>query len=58
MIELITDDIKLLYKSYLLKCLLNDIDTKIDEPPVSYKVFKKQLKTYYRNGKINEKDSK
>ena len=44
MIELKKENIRLLYKAYLLKCLSNNIDEKIDNPPVSYKVFKKQLK--------------
>lgn len=34
----------ILYKSYLISCLACDIDQKIDNFPVSYKVFKKQLK--------------
>ena len=34
----------ILYKSYLIGCLVWDIDQKIDNPPISYKVFKKQLK--------------
>ena len=49
MIELKKENIRLLYKAYLLKCLSNNIDEKIDNPPVSYKVFKKQLKKGQKN---------
>jgi len=42
-IELKKENLRLLYKSYLLKCLSNNIDEKIDNPPVSYKVFKKAI---------------
>lgn len=55
MIELKGSNIRLLYKSYLLKCLSNNIDEKIDNPPVSYKVFKKQLKKRLKNGMIKKK---
>ena len=44
MIKLKKENTLLLYKVYLLKCLSNNIDEKIDNPPVSYKVFKKELK--------------
>ena len=44
MIELKEENIRLLYKAYLLKCLSNNIDEKIDNSPVAYKAFKKQLK--------------
>jgi len=54
-IELKGSNIRLLYKSYLLKCLSNNIDEKIDNPPVSYKVFKKQLKKRLKNGMIKKK---
>lgn len=53
-IELKDKNIRLLYKAYLLKCLSNNIDEKIDNPPVSYKVFKKQLKKEQKNGIINK----
>lgn len=49
MIELKKKNIRLLYKAYLLKCLSNNIDEKIDNPPVSYKIFKKQLKKAQKN---------
>ena len=53
MTELKEDHIRLLYKTYLLKCLSNNIDVKIDNPPISYKVFKKQLKKEQKNDLIN-----
>ena len=55
MIEMKKENLRLLYKSYLLKCLSNNIDEKIDNPPVSYKVFKKQLKKRQKNGIIKKK---
>ena len=54
MIELKEKNIRLLYKAYLLKCLSNNIDEKIDNPPVSYKIFKKQLKKAQKNGIISK----
>lgn len=44
------ENVRLQYNAYLLKCLSNSIDEKIDNPPVSYKVFKKQLKSDRKNG--------
>ena len=35
--------IKKLYRLYLIECLFQDIDTKIDNPPESYFIFKKRL---------------
>lgn len=54
MIKLKKENIRLLYKSYLLRCLTNNIDEKIDNPPISYKVFKKQLKKGQKNDIIKK----
>ena len=43
-----------LYKAYLIRCLSNEIDKKIDNPPISYKVFKKELKKMQKDGIINK----
>ena len=54
MIRLKNKNIQLLYKVYLLKCLSNNIDEKIDNPPVSYKVFKNLLKKEQKNDMLNK----
>ena len=54
MMELKEETIRLLYKADLLKSLSNNIDEKIDNPPVSYKVFKKQLKKEQKNDILNK----
>ena len=43
-----------LYKGYLIRCLSHEIDKKIDNPPVSYKVFKKELKKAQKDGIIDK----
>lgn len=48
------NDSIILYKAYLIKCLSNDIDEKIDNPPVSYKNFKKLLKKSRKDGIIKK----
>ena len=50
MIKMKEENIRLLYKVYLLECLSNDWDEKIDNPPVSYNVFKMQLKKEQKRG--------
>ena len=37
-------NIKILYKMYLLECLFQDFDEKIDNPPMDYQLFIKMLK--------------
>lgn len=44
----------IIYRGYLIRCLSYEIDNKIDNPPVSYKVFKKELKKMKKDGIINK----
>lgn len=46
---------KLLYKVHILECLSQNIDDKIDNPPMSYNQFSKRLNNVEKCGIINKK---
>lgn len=48
-------NIKTLYKMYLLECLFQDIDAKIDNLPVSYQLFVKGLQNVENSDIIKKK---
>ena len=44
-----------LYKMYLLECLFQDFDEKIDNPPMDYQLFVKRLKNIENSDIIKKK---
>ena len=49
------DRISTSYKMYLLDCLFQDIDAKIDNPPMDYQLFVKRLKNVENSDIIKKK---
>ncbi len=48
-------DKKIRYNIYLLERLMQDVDNKIDNPPVSYDYFSEGLKIHQEYGIISQK---